>query len=152
LAVQIAKARGAHVIATASRAKRAFVERLGADEVIDYGQVDFAETVTDVDVVMDLVGGDYGERSLRVLKQGGVLVTAVDPMNADLARHAELADVRFAGIMVEPDHVTLENLSELVETGRLTVHLDRAFPLEDIAEAHRLIESGHATGKVVVVL
>jgi NADPH:quinone reductase-like Zn-dependent oxidoreductase len=152
LAVQIAKARGAHVTVTASRPKRAFVERLGADEVLDYGQVDFAEAVADVDVVMDLVGGDYGERSLRVLKRNGVLVTAVDPMNADLARQAELADVRFAGIMVEPDHVTLENLSELVETGRLTVHLERAFPLEDIAEAHRLIESGHTTGKVVVVL
>ena len=152
LAVQIAKARGAHVTATASCAKHSFVRTLGADDVIDYRDVDFADAIRDLDVVFDLVGGDYGQRSLQTLRPGGVLVTAADPMNAELAREAERAGVRFAGIMVEPDHVGLEALASLVDHGRLAVHLGATFALEDIAEAHRLLEAGHSTGKVALVL
>lgn len=152
LAVQIAKARGAHVTATASRAKHSFVRTLGADDVIDYRDVDFAEAIGNLDVVFDLVGGDYGQRSLQTLRPGGVLVTAADPMNAELAREAERAGVRFAGIMVEPDHVGLEALAALVDDGRLAVHLGATFAFDDIAEAHRLVEAGHSTGKVALVL
>ena len=152
IAVQIAKARGAHVVVTASRSKHAFVRGIGADQVLDYGVVDFTEVVKDCDVVFDLIGGNYGERSLRTLRPGGVLVTAADPTNAALAHKAELAGVQFAGIIVEPDHVALEALADLVDDGRLTVHLERAFTFDDIAQAHRLVESGHVTGKVVLVL
>ena len=151
LAVQIAKARGAHVTATVSRSKRDFVRGLGADEVLDYRAVDFASEVGDLDVVLDLVGGDYGERSLPTLRAGGVLVTAADPMNRHLADKAEEAGVRFAGIMVEPDHVALESLADLVDDGRLRVHLERTFAFDDIAEAHRYVEGGHMTGKVVLL-
>jgi NADPH:quinone reductase-like Zn-dependent oxidoreductase len=76
----------------------------------------------------------------------------VDPINADLAGEAELAGVRFAGIIVEPDHVGLEALAGLVDDGRLAVHLERTFAFGDIAEAHRLVEAGHLTGKVAVIL
>ena len=152
IAVQIAKARGAHVTATASLAKHSFVRALGADEVIDYRKVDFADAIGELDVVFDLIGGGYGERSLRTLRPGGVLVTAVDPINADLAGEAELAGVRFAGIIVEPDHVGLEALAGLVDDGRLAVHLERTFAFDDIAEAHRLVEAGHLTGKVALIL
>jgi NADPH:quinone reductase-like Zn-dependent oxidoreductase len=151
LAVQIAKARGAHVTATVSRAKRDFVRGLGADEVLDYRTVDFASDVGDFDVVLDLVGGDYGERSLPTLRTGGVLVTAADPMNRRLAAKAAETGVRFAGIMVEPDHVALESLAALVDDGRLRVHLDRTFAFDDIADAHRYVEGGHMTGKVVLL-
>ena len=151
LAVQIAKARGAHVFATASRSKRDFVVGLGADEVLDYQAVDFASEVHDLDVVFDLVGGEYGERSLPTLRSGGILVTAADPMNQDLAAKANEAGVRFAGIMVEPDHGALDALADLVDDGRLHVHLDRSFAFDEIAEAHRYLESGHMTGKVVLV-
>jgi len=151
LAVQIAKARGARVTATASLAKHSFVRAIGADEVIDYREVDFADAIGELDVVFDLVGRGYGERSLRTLRPGGVLVTAVDPMNVDLARKAELAGVRFAGIMVEPDHVGLEALAGLVDDGRLTVHLERTYAFDDIVHAHELVEAGHSTGKVAIV-
>jgi NADPH:quinone reductase-like Zn-dependent oxidoreductase len=140
------------VTATASRAKHSFVRALGADDVIDYRKADFADATGELDVVFDLVGGGYGERSLRTLRPGGVLVTAVDPVNADLAAEAELAGVRFAGIIVEPDHVGLEALAGLVDDGRLAVHLERTFAFDDIAEAHRLVEAGHLTGKVAVIL
>jgi NADPH:quinone reductase-like Zn-dependent oxidoreductase len=151
LAVQIAKARGAHVTATVSPAKRDFVRRLGADEALDYRAVDFASELRGLDVVLDLVGGDYGERSLRTLRAGGVLVTAADPLNQNLAIQAEQAGVRFAGIMVEPDHVALESLAQLVEEGRLSVHVTRSFTFEDIAAAHRFVENGHMVGKVVLL-
>jgi NADPH:quinone reductase-like Zn-dependent oxidoreductase len=152
LAVQIAKARGAQVIATVSNAKRDFVRALGADEVLDYRAMDFAAEVADLDVVFDLVGHGYGERSLSTLRPGGVLVTPTDPMNQQLADKAAEAGVRFAGIMVEPDHTALEALADLVDEGRLRVHLDRTFDFEEIAEAHRYLEGGHMTGNVVLVV
>lgn len=102
-------------------------------------------------VVLDLVGGDYGERSLPTLRARGVLVTPADPMNRHLAGKAEEAGVRFAGIMVEPDHVALESLADLVDDRRLRVHLERTFAFDDIAEAHRYVEGGHMTGKVVLL-
>lgn len=101
LAVQIAKARGAEVIALASTGKHEFVRGLGADEVIDYQAVDFTEKVRDVDVVFD--SSAQGDRSLSVLRPGGVLVTIVQHRDAELAARVEAAGRRFAGIGVEPD-------------------------------------------------
>jgi NADPH:quinone reductase-like Zn-dependent oxidoreductase len=72
-------------------------------------------------------------------------------MNRPLADKAGEAGVRFAGIMVEPDHVALESLADLADEGRLRVHLERTFTFDDIAEAHRYVEGGHMTGKVVLV-
>jgi NADPH:quinone reductase-like Zn-dependent oxidoreductase len=152
VAVQLAKVLGAHVIATASAGKHDFVASLGADELIDYRAVDFTTAVGDLDVVFDPVGGDYGERSLRVLRPGGALVSAVDRTNAELAARAEAAGMRFAGVAVDPDHAALERLADLVEDGRLRVHVERTFPLERVAEAHRLSEGGHVTGKVVLTV
>lgn len=151
LAVQIAKHLGAHVVGTASVGKHAFVRDLGADEMIDYRAVDFTEAVHDVDVVFDLVGGDYGIRSVDVLGPGGLLVTAVDRTNTDLAAHADAAGRRFAGITVEPDGAGLERLAELVDAGHLRVHVDRAFPIEDATSAHILLESG-LRGKTVLTM
>jgi NADPH:quinone reductase-like Zn-dependent oxidoreductase len=102
-------------------------------------------------VVFDLIGGGYGERSLGVLRPGGVLVTAVDPLNRQLADQARRAGVIFRGIMVEPDRVGLEAIAGLVDDGRLSVHVERTFSFDDVAEAHRLIEGGHVSGKVVLV-
>ena len=113
IALQIAKARGAHVTCTASAAKHDFLRELGADEPIDYRTRDFAEEVRDVDVVFDVIGGDYGPRSFRTLRPGGLFITAVERTNARLAADAEAAGVRFAGITVEPDHVGLEGLAGL---------------------------------------
>jgi NADPH:quinone reductase-like Zn-dependent oxidoreductase len=150
--VQIAKARGAHVIATASAAKHGFVRSLGADEVIDYRTADFTEATGDLDIVYDAVGGGYGERSLSVLRPGGILVTAVDRENTALQAAATAAGRRFTGISVEPDHTALEALSALVEDGLLRPHITQALPLADAAKAHELLESGHTQGKIVLTL
>lgn len=150
LAVQIAKALGAQVIATASPGKRAFVHGLGADEVIDYRGVDFAEIVKDADVVLETVGGDYGPRSIETLRPGGLLVTIVDRLNRELAEKVSEAGRRFAGVTVEPDHGGLEALAALAEAGKLKVHVENAFPLGQAGDAHRYLAEAKPRGKIVL--
>jgi len=151
LAVQIARSLGAHVVATASAGKHDLVRRLGADEVIDYRTTDFATVARDMDVVFELVGRDYGTRSIEVLRPGGLLLTAVERLNTDLAARTEKAGRRFMGLTVEPDQVGLERLAALVDQGRLRPHLDHVLPLEEVAKAHRLLE-GSVTGKIVLTV
>jgi len=136
-------------VATASASKHDFVRSLGADEVIDYRAADFTKATGDIDVVLELVGGDYGLRSIEVLRRGGLLVTAVERTNAELAARTEAAGRRFAGITVDPDHVALEKLTELVDQGKLRVHVSHALPLAEAARAHTLL-SGGVTGKIVL--
>jgi NADPH:quinone reductase-like Zn-dependent oxidoreductase len=152
VAIQIAKALGAHVIATASGSKRGFVEGLGADEVIDYTAVDFAEAVRDIDVVLDTIGGETARRSLAVLRPGGHLVTAVAEDDAELVAEYEAAGLHLSGIAVDPDPVALRGLVELVEQGRLRVHVHETFPFERVADAHRLLDEGHLQGKLVLTV
>ena len=149
LAVQIARGLGAQVIATASRSKADFVRALGADEVIDYEAEDFAAAARDIDVVLESIGGDYADRSLQTLRPGGLLVTIVERTNAQLAARVRAAGRRFAGVIVEPDSSGLEKLAEWVDSGRLRVHVDEAFPMTAVAEAHRRLE-GSLKGKLVL--
>ncbi|WP_436789426.1 NADP-dependent oxidoreductase [Yinghuangia sp. YIM S10712] len=150
VAVQIAKARGAYVIGTASAGKHELLRGLGADEMVDYRAVDFAAAVSDVDVVLDSVGGDYAARSLRVLKRGGTLVTILPPDEDFPAQEAEAAGVRTEYMLVEPDRAGLEAVTDLVESGRLRVVVDEVFPLVAAAKAHELGERGGTTGKIVL--
>ncbi|MBP0458066.1 NADP-dependent oxidoreductase [Streptomyces montanisoli] len=152
VAIQIAKALGAHVITTAGASKREFVEGCGADEVIDYAAVDFAESVRDIDLVLDTIGGDTVERSLGVLRPGGHLVTAVAEEDVVLAARYAAAGMRFSGIAVDPDPVALRGLVDLVEQGRLRVHVQETFPFERVADAHRLLDGGHLRGKLVLTV
>ena len=152
VAIQIAKALGAYVSATSSGSKRKFVEGLGADEVIDYTAVDFTEAVRDIDVVFDSIGGDAVRRSLAVLRPGGHLVTAVAEDDLELTAAYEAAGMRFSGIAVDPDPVGLRGLVELVEQGRLRVHVQETFPFERVADAHRLLDGGHLQGKLVLTV
>jgi NADPH:quinone reductase-like Zn-dependent oxidoreductase len=152
VAIQIAKALGAYVITTAGASKREFVEALGADEVIDYTTVDFAEVVRDVDIVLDTIGGDTVERSLGVLRPGGHLVTAVAEDDLELIARFEAAGMHFSGIAVDPDPVALRGLVDLVEQGSLRIHVQEAFPFERIADAHQLLDDGHLQGKLVLTV
>lgn len=152
LAVQIAKARGAEVIATASRSKHDFVRGLGADRIIDYQATAFEREVKDVDVVLELIGHGYAERSIETLKPGGLLVTARERSNAALADQVRAAGRRFAGIAVEPDAVGLDALIGLINAGRLRVHVSHQVPLAEIARAHALLDAGSITGKIVVTM
>ena len=147
LAVQLAKSRGAYVIATTSGKNRAFVESLGADEVIDYQTQQFTEILQDIDVVFDTLGGDIQESSWSVLKQGGILVSIVSPPAEEKAR--ELG-VRCAFVFIEPNAYILEQLAKLVEQGKLRPIVGAEFALKDIAKAHALSESGRTVGKIIL--
>lgn len=150
LAVQIAKARGAYVIGTAREDKHAFLRGLGADEVVDYARVDFTEAVSDVDVVLDGVGGEYGTRSLRVLRPGGHLVTLPDPGGLPDAGLAREHGVHAGWTIVEPDRLGLLEIARLVDEGKLRVEIDTVLPLEEAAKAHAHGEQGRTRGKIVL--
>ncbi|MFH8624085.1 NADP-dependent oxidoreductase [Streptomyces vietnamensis] len=150
LAVQIAKARGAYVIGTASAAKHELLRSLGADELIDYRTQDFTETLRGVDVVLDALGGPNWVRSLRTLRPGGMLISILPPDDTFPVKEAEAAGVRAVFMLVEPDNAGLRQIASLVEGGRLHVIVDEVFPLEEAARAHALGETGRTTGKIVL--
>ncbi|MEU0543962.1 NADP-dependent oxidoreductase [Nocardia sp. NPDC005978] len=149
-AVQIAKARGAYVIALASEPKHDFVRSLGADEVIDYRTTDYTEVLRDLDVVFD--SNADGERALTVLKPGGVLVSIMEHVSPERAAQVAAAGRRFAGVSVEPDYAALEALAELIDAGQLRPHVSAVFPLEQVARAHEAVGSGQTVGKVVLTV
>ncbi|MFE4800459.1 NADP-dependent oxidoreductase [Streptomyces sp. NPDC056708] len=150
LAVQIAKARGAYVIGTASAAKHELLRSLGADELIDYRTQDFTETLRDVDVVLDTLGGPNWARSLQTLRLGGTLISILPLDDTFPAKEAEAAGIRAVFMLVEPDHAGLREVTTLVEGGRLRVIVDEVFPLEEAVRAHTLGETGRTTGKIVL--
>jgi NADPH:quinone reductase-like Zn-dependent oxidoreductase len=153
LAVQIAKARGAHVIATARAEKHDFLRDLGVDEPIDYTAHPFEEIASDVDVVLDLVGGeDYGLRSLQALREGGLLIAAPAGVSDAVAGAASAQSRRATGLLVEPDAAGLESLAALVEEGRLRIAIEETFPLALAAEAHEQLQSGRVRGKIVLTV
>ncbi|GAA4619646.1 NADP-dependent oxidoreductase [Saccharopolyspora hordei] len=152
LAVQIAKARGAHVIGTASAGKHEFLRGLGADELIDYREVDFAEAVHDVDVVLDPIAGDYRSRSLRTLRPGGVLVSILPYGEEELAAEAAERGVRAELMLVEADQAGMRAIADLVESGRLRAEIAATYPLAEAAKAHAQGETGRTTGKIVLTV
>lgn len=151
LAVQIAKARGAHVIGTASAGNHDLVKGLGADEMVDYRSVDFADAVRDVDVVLDVISGDYPERSLRVLRRGGVLVSLL-PLPPGLPEAAAERGIRAEAMLVEADHAGMTAIADLVAAGKLRPVIAATFPLAEAARAHELGDTGHVAGKLVLTM
>lgn len=152
LAVQIAKARGAYVIGTASAGKHELVRELGADEVVDYRETRFEDVVSDVDVVLDGIGGETAERSLEVLRAGGRLITLPGPDDVSAARAGVRDGVRAIWVLVEPDHLGLREIAALVEQGKLRPVVDVVVPLAEAAKAHVIGERGRTTGKIVLTV
>ena len=148
LAVQIAKARGAYVIGTASAPKHDFLRELGADETVDYRGEDVGERVREADVVLDVVG-DSAPSALPSVRDGGIVVTLSGGAAGQLR---ELADgrVRVAAILVEPDRLGMEAIAALAAEGALRPHVSATFPLEEAGRAHELGELGHTQGKLVL--
>ncbi|KUL41853.1 NADP-dependent oxidoreductase [Streptomyces regalis] len=152
VAVQIAKARGAYVIGTASASKHEFLRGIGVDEAIDYRETDFTEAVKDIDVVLDTIGGDYSTRSLRVLRPGGLVVSILPVGSDDFYEEAERLGVRALRMLVDASHSGMTAIAELVQAGGLRAEIAGTFPLADAAEAHALGDTGRTTGKLVLVM
>lgn len=152
LAVLIAKQRGAYVIATARTEKHDFVSSMGADEVVDYTSVAVAEVVKDIDIVIELVGGETCLAMLATLRPGGLLVSAQAAWAPQLQKEAFRLGVRASWYLVEPDHLGLEGLADLVRKNRLKVHVERTFPLDHARQAQELVGAKRVTGKVVLTV
>jgi NADPH:quinone reductase-like Zn-dependent oxidoreductase len=146
-AVQLAKWRGAHVIATASAHNHDYLRELGADEVVDYRAVRFEEVTGKVDVVFDTIGGETQQRSWQVLKKGGILVSIVDPPPVELAG---IHGVRQAFVFIQPDASALAELARLVDTGKLQSRVETVLPLSEARRAQELSQGGHVRGKIVL--
>ena len=147
-AVQLAKAAGATVIATASAGNATLIRSLGADQVIDYHATDFSTIVSGIDVVLDSVGGTVQAKSLTVLRRGGVLVT-LDPQPPAQAL-CDAHGVRGVAVALVPDGARLERIARLIDAGKVRVIIDSVFPLAEAADAHRHSEAGHARGKILL--
>ena len=150
--MQIAKARGARVLATASASKHGFLQELGVDEAIDYTKQSFEDVARDLDVVLDLVGGDTGLRSLPAIRDGGLILTVPSGADVEPLRQAAAGRVRVLGILVEPDGAALEAIAALVDDGALRVHLAETMPLAQASRAHELGEAGGTQGKLVLTI
>lgn len=145
-AVQIAKARGAYVIATASPSHNELLRSLGADEVLDYHRVRFEEKLKDIDIVLNTVDAETAARSIAVVRPGGIIISVA---GAAAVAQCEAAKIRCA----VTGHATGEMLgfvSELADQGRFHIHIDRQFPLNEAAQALELNRQGHTGGKIIL--
>jgi NADPH:quinone reductase-like Zn-dependent oxidoreductase len=147
MAIQIAKARGARVIATASTANQEFLKKIGADQAIDYTKTKFEDAVKDVDVVLDTVGGDTLTRSYAVVKKGGIVVTIADEPDEKKLKER---GIRGVSISAEPKSETFAALTRLIEEKKLTPVVTQVFPLAEVAKAQEQIATRHTRGKIVL--
>jgi NADPH:quinone reductase-like Zn-dependent oxidoreductase len=146
-AIQIAKARGAKVITTASTPHQDFLKQLGADMAIDYTKQKFEDIAKDVDVVLDTVGKDTLARSYGVLKKGGFIVTIVaQPDQAQLDKY----EIHGAAILVKPNADELVEIGRLIDAKKITPVVSQVFPLAEAAKAQEQIATRHTRGKIVL--
>ncbi len=170
--VQLARHLGAHVAATAHTRDLEKVRALGADEVIDYTSHDFSKVLSGYDVVLDSLGGANLEKSLTVLKPGGLAISVVGPpdpafasqlgkpllkvvmalLSRKIRKASERLGVRYRFFFMRADGEALQRLAALYESAVLKPVLDRTFSFEETLEAMAYVEQGRANGKVVVVM
>jgi NADPH:quinone reductase-like Zn-dependent oxidoreductase len=148
-AIQFAKARGARVLTTVSTDNVDFARSLGADGVIDYEKQRFEDHVSDLDMVFDLIDGETRERSWKLLRRGGVLVSTLTEPSLEKAKAHGVRAMRYT---VEEDGTELAEIAGLVGSGRVKPHVEKTFPLTAAAEALAFLEDGHSRGKVVLAV
>jgi NADPH:quinone reductase-like Zn-dependent oxidoreductase len=147
IAVQLAKWKGAHVIGTATAKNHEFLRKLGVDQVIDYNTERFEEVLQPVDMVLDTIGGDTQERSWKVLKRGGILVSIASPPKAEAAT---AHGVRQAFVFTQPNSAQLAEIAKLADGERIKAIVETILPLSDATRGQELSERGHTRGKIVL--
>ncbi len=148
-AVQIAKAKGATVITTASERNHEYLRSIGADVVVDYRTQRFEEFASGVDIVLDVIGGETQDRSLTVLKPDGFLVSIVQPPAPE---KLDRAGVRGSAMLVRPHGEQLAMIAAMIDAGEIRPHVSATFPLKDAAAAHEASEAGAERGKIVLIV
>jgi NADPH:quinone reductase-like Zn-dependent oxidoreductase len=146
-AIQIAKTRGAKVIATASTANQDFLKQLGADVAIDYTKQKFEDVAKNVDVVLDSIGRDTLARSYGVVKKGGIIVSLVArPDQFELEKH----EIRGDALSVDPNSEELAEIGKLIDDKKIKVIVSQTFPLSEAIRAQEQVATGHTRGKIVL--
>ena len=146
-AVQFAKWKGAFVVGTASKENKQFLEGLGADQVIDYHEEHYEDRIKGVEVLLDTIGGEAQKKLLNVMKPDGIVVSTVGI--ADQAT-MDARGLQGKSYMAQSIPAQLKQIADLVDEGKIKVIVDKVFPLEQAAEAHKLGEEGHTHGKIVL--
>lgn len=145
-AVQFAKWKGAHVIGTAGSSNMDFIRSLGVDTAIDYTRVPFEQTVSEVDFVLDTIGGETLERSWSVVKRGGTLITITGQPPQEKGREL--------GIRVFPSSLAtsqdLAEIAKLIQEGHARAIIQHVYPVTEVRQAHERSESGHGRGRIVL--
>jgi NADPH:quinone reductase-like Zn-dependent oxidoreductase len=145
-AVQLARWKGAHVIATASAHNAGLVRELGAEQVLDYNAAPFETLVHDLDAVIDTVGGDLVERSLKTLRRGGIFVTVAGRPTPELGQDLGVRAVSTGRTPME----NLRQIASLLEEGKLRPVVGKVFPLEEARQAFELSQTGHGRGRILL--
>ena len=146
-AIQLAKARGAKVIATASAANQDLLKQLGADAAVDYTKTKFEDIAKDVDAVLDPIGKETLARSYNVIKKGGIVMSLVArPDPAELEKHG----IRGAAISVHPDAEDLAEIAQLIDAGKIKPIVTQVLPLSEAIAAQQQAATHHTRGKVVI--
>lgn len=147
-AVQLARNAGLHVVATASARDTDYVRSLGAEEIVDYQQARFEDGLQPVDLVLDMIGGETLERSLRVLSPTGFLVSVAAPIPQDVARRYGSRAVFF---LVDVTTSRLNAISAMIDGGELAPQVGSVLPLDQASRAHEMLAGApHARGKIVL--
>jgi NADPH:quinone reductase-like Zn-dependent oxidoreductase len=146
-AVQLAKWKGAYVMATAPMKNQELLVKLGADEVIDYTTQKFEDVAHNIDIVLDTIGGKTRERSWLVLNKGGALISLAKRPSEQKANRFE---VRPMMCSVQPDGAQLNKIAKLIDSAKLKPTIDRILPLSEARRAHELSQDGHVRGKIVL--
>ncbi|WP_142682883.1 NADP-dependent oxidoreductase [Chitinophaga polysaccharea] len=149
-AVQLAKNLGAYVIGTSSAANRDVILGLGADEHIDYHTQPLVQHVSDVDFVLDTIGGDVIDQSLEVMKPGATIISIPSGLREAVTVKAEAKGINGFFILVASNGAEMGSIAVLLEQGRLRSIVSKTFPLEEIQQAHLQVETGRTVGKVIV--
>lgn len=150
-AIQIAKHLGAYVVTTSSAKNRDFVMSLGADEHIDYREQAFEEVVSDMDFVLDGMGGDILLKSLEVVREGGsILSLPTGEFPEEVTEKAEKLNVNLSFLLVQSNGEDMNTLKDMLANGTLKAHVSKTFPFTEMGNAHLELESGRTVGKVVV--
>lgn len=147
IAVQLAKHIGAYVAATVSTNDMTFVKNLGADQVIDYRNKDFTKIIKDFDAVFDTVGAVTSQKSFRVIKKGGILVSMVGTPDPELAKKLGITTI---GQNTKTNTIHLSRLAQLIDQGAVKPQVDKIFPMSQIRQAFDYFEKGSPKGKVVL--
>ncbi len=152
-AIQIAKALGAYVITTSSAKNKNFVMSLGADEHIDYRTQAFEEVATNIDFVLDPMGGEVLLKSMQLVKEGGSIICLLAKhVTEEMLEQAGKRHINVSPLLVQSNGEDMNTLKNLLESGALKPHVSKTFPFSDMAKAHQQLESGRTIGKVVVTL